>query len=215
MFADEVFLVIHFILQINDESHIIQSKEDMDNIEMDQEIQVHYKREIPNSEVKKEIQVHCKEELPTLTVPTSIVQPTRSQGDGVGPMRTRQARRASRKFRCKMKCSDDESTTAEVTVNTELDNLAASTSSTTLRADEDDRVLTGEEKYKRNRIQNNAASKRCREKRKEKFRNMELERVELEGKNKALKAKVERLTLLRYEFKKFVNRALFGREAQR
>ncbi|KAK8377523.1 hypothetical protein O3P69_013867 [Scylla paramamosain] len=212
---DNVVLECGIRDEVKEESHV-QCKKDITNIRMEEEIQDQCKIEKLNSAVKKESQDHCKGKLPTLAVSTTITQPTRNQGDSVGPVRTRQTRRSSRKsVGCKMNCLDDESTTAEVTVNKELKDLVASTSSTTRRTDQDFRTMTGEEKYKRNREQNNLASKRCREKRKEKFKNMEIELVELETINKALKDKVERLTLLRDEFKKFVNKFLFERMSQK
>lgn len=173
-------------------------------------MEVECKREKPNSAVM-ESQANYKGKFHTLIEPTTATQPSRSQHDSVGPVRTSQTRRSSRKrVRSRMNYWDEESTTAEVTVNTELKDLMASTSSTTHRTDQDDpRKLSGEEKYKRNREQNNKASKKCRERRKEKFKNMENDLVELEMKNKALKDKLERLTLLRDDFKKFVSKVLF------
>merc|ERR1712029_713543 len=51
--------------------------------------------------------------------------------------------------------------------------------------------LTEDEKYRRMRLQNNDASKRCREKRKRKQQDMEEELVFLQDKNQSLKEKVE------------------------
>merc|ERR1712241_80449 len=51
--------------------------------------------------------------------------------------------------------------------------------------------LTEDEKYRRMRLQNNDASKRCREKRKRKQQDMEEELVFLQDKNQSLKDKVE------------------------
>ncbi|XP_045101668.1 uncharacterized protein LOC123498544 isoform X2 [Portunus trituberculatus] len=201
--------------EINNGNHVQCSKKDMATIKMEEEIQAQCKRKMPKSEVKKESQVHYTGELSTLSVPTTMVQPTRNQEDFVGPVRTRQTRRSSRNLvRYKIKYLDDESSAAEIAVNTEFKNLVGSTSSSTQSSDQDDvRELTGEEKYKRNREQNNAASKRCREKRKEKLENMKLELIELEKKNEGLKDKVKRLTSLRDDFKKFVYGVLFDRMA--
>ena len=51
--------------------------------------------------------------------------------------------------------------------------------------------LTEDEKYRRMRLQNNDASKRCREKRKRKLQDMEEELIFLQDKNQSLKDKVE------------------------
>jgi len=51
--------------------------------------------------------------------------------------------------------------------------------------------LTEDEKYRRMRLQNNDASKRCREKRKRKQQDMEEELIFLQDKNQSLKDKVE------------------------
>jgi len=51
--------------------------------------------------------------------------------------------------------------------------------------------LTEDEKYRRMRLQNNDASKRCREKRKRKLQDMEEELIFLQDKNRSLKDKVE------------------------
>merc|ERR1711923_95155 len=51
--------------------------------------------------------------------------------------------------------------------------------------------LTEDEKYRRMRLQNNDASKRCREKRKRKQQDMEEELIFLQNKNQSLKDKVE------------------------
>merc|ERR1712173_475102 len=51
--------------------------------------------------------------------------------------------------------------------------------------------LTEDEKYRRMRLQNNDASKRCREKRKRKQQDMEEELIFLQDKNQKLKDKVE------------------------
>merc|ERR1711973_639628 len=51
--------------------------------------------------------------------------------------------------------------------------------------------LTEDEKYRRMRLQNNDASKRCREKRKREQQDMEEELIFLQDKNQSLKEKVE------------------------
>jgi len=61
--------------------------------------------------------------------------------------------------------------------------------------------LTDEEKYHRIRVMNNEASRKCRQKRKQKTQNMEQEITELEQKQISLKAREAELTKMRDRMK--------------
>lgn len=170
-------------------------------------------------QVKEENKFHHEGDAPQFAVPTPLIQPPRIQSDNVGPVRTKRTRRVSRKparYRG-IQSLDDEPTTTKVTVMAELEDVVASTSGTTptRRKGSGKEELSNEEKYLRNRSQNNLASKRCREKRKENLLKMSVELDELERRNKVLQAKVAELTVLRDNFKEFVNKFLFQQIAQK
>ncbi|KAG0712000.1 hypothetical protein GWK47_019385 [Chionoecetes opilio] len=113
------------------------------------------------------------------------------QHDCVGPVRTRHVRRASRKPARYRENTMDDPATAEVTVKADLEDLVASTSGTVFapREGSEKEELSNEEKYLRGRKQNNLASKRCREKRKNNMGSMRTELSDMESRNKVLRDK--------------------------
>ncbi|XP_042223996.1 uncharacterized protein LOC121867919 [Homarus americanus] len=89
-----------------------------------------------------------------------------------------------------------------------LEEPLASTSGYTTspkRTRQSNTCLSEEEKYRRIRVLNNEASKKCRQKRKESMKDMEGTVVLLEEKNKKLKAKEAALTRLRDRFQSLVH----------
>lgn len=141
-------------------------------------------------------------------------EPPSTRSDCVGPVRTRRVRRASRKpVRYRETASLDDPiplSTGRPTMRAEQEDLMIPTSGTT-SARKVHEKLSREEKYLKSRKQNNASSKRCRQKRRENFEMMKLQLPELEKKNRVLQDKVKRLTTLRDNFKDFVNNFLFQR----
>ena len=172
-----------------------------------------------NVQLKEEGQPCCTGNIPNFKVNTTETLPPRIQNDCVGPVQTRQTRRNCKKpARYRVTQSlDNEAATTEVTLKTNSEDLVASTSCTTYKRkrEVDVKELSYAQKHIRSRMQNNLASKRSREKRKEKFENMTVELCELTKRNKDLQDKVAELTSLRDNFKEFVNKFLFQRIVQR